>query len=129
MPFRHLPITHTHMYIYMIRLYSFLCRRCITAPQQVIAWEDKKSSHASADSAATDSVMRYGIVIMGGSAEAGEGAGEDEDAASDGRGPVRIGEGLRHVRVKLTPGRVDTLLSTQVSIVPCSRCVLLPTWC
>lgn len=71
--------------------------------KQVIAWEDKGTTFILPGNAV--SVMRYGVVIIGGSAEAAEGGGDGED------GP---GEGLRPVRVKMTPGRVDTLLSTQV---------------
>lgn len=59
--------------------------------------------------------MRYGVVITGGSAEAGEAWADDEDFPPDARGSGRVGQGLRHVRVKLTPGRIDTMLSTQVS--------------
>ena len=81
---------------------------------QVIAWEDKQTS---ASGSGSSGVMRYGVVIMGGSSEGGEGAGDDDEYAGDGRGSGRVGggSGLRHVRVKLTPGRVDNLLSSQVS--------------
>lgn len=79
---------------------------------QVIAWEDKNSS-------ASQGVMRYGIIIMG-SSKAGETGGDDEESPGDSRGSGRVtgggGSGLRHVRVKLTPGRVETLLSSQVSV-------------
>lgn len=62
--------------------------------------------------------MRYGVVINGGSAEAGEAGADDEDLPADGRGSGRVGQGLlRRVRVKLTPGRIDTMLSTQVCCV------------
>lgn len=101
--------------------------------QQVIAWEDKSDGGNSTSPASslyastvppnatttTSSgggavVLRYGVVVIGGSAEAGEGGAEDDDVPGDQRGSGRVGQGLRHVRVKLTPGRVDTLLSTQV---------------
>lgn len=85
---------------------------------QVIAWEDKDGSNVSTPSsgAAVGSILRYGVVVVsgGGSAETGDGGGDDDDVPGDGRGSGRVGEGLRHVRVKLTPGRVDTLLSSQV---------------
>lgn len=99
----------------------------------MIAWEDKSgggnsNSPASSLYASTEPpnattttsggggavVLRYGVVVIGGSAEAGEGGGDDDDVPGDQRGSGRVGQGLRHVRVKLTPGRVDTLLSTQV---------------
>lgn len=105
--------------------------------QQVIAWEDKSgggNSNSPASSlyaskeppnaittTSTGSggggsvVLRYGVVVTGGSTEAGEGGGDDDDVPGDQRGSGRVGQGLRHVRVKLTPGKVDTLLSTQVS--------------
>ena len=66
---------------------------------------------------AAASVMRYGVVITVGSAEAGEAGADDEDFPADGKGSGRVGPGLRHVRVKLTPGRIDTMLSTQVCFV------------
>lgn len=60
--------------------------------------------------------MRYGIVIIRG---AGEGGGDEDDTVglggADALGPGRSGEGLRYLRVKTNPGRVETLLSTQVN--------------
>lgn len=85
--------------------------------QQVIAWEDKDASslppNSSDNGRSAGVILRYGVVVVGGSVEAGEGGGDDDDVpGGDRKGPG--GEGLRYVRVKLTPGRVDTLLSTQV---------------
>lgn len=76
---------------------------------QVVAWEDKGESSSDEDN--TSSVMRYGVVIIGGSVEAGDEGDDDETVPGDGSNGR---EGLRYVRVKLTPGKVDTLLSTQV---------------
>lgn len=110
--------------------------------RQVVAWEDKDASSLSASayspntatspscsgsgSSSSNSVLRYGVVVAagGGAGEAGgggegAGGGDEEDfdgggGGGGGRGSGRVGGGLRHVRVKLTPGRVDTLLSSQV---------------
>lgn len=86
----------------------------------MVAWEDKEASPPGSNSD-VDRVMRYGVVIIGGSAEAGEGGGDDEDVpgGGDGKGSRRGGEGLRYVRVRLTPGKVDNLLSTQVCVCLC----------
>lgn len=95
----------------------------------MVAWEDKGASSLSPSSSIAGTapsggkgVLRYGVVVVagGGAAEAGGGAGgegaaggDDEDFGGE-RGSGRVGGGLRHVKVKLTPGRVDTLLSSQV---------------
>ena len=88
---------------------------------QVVAWEDKDASSPSASPANSgNSVLRYGVVVIagGGGAEGGgggEGAGGGDDEDFDGgRASGRVGGGLRRLKVKLTPGRVDTLLSSQV---------------
>lgn len=55
-----------------------------------------------------------------GSSKAGETGGDEEESPGDTRGSGRVvgggSSGLRHVRVKLTPSRVETLLSSQVSM-------------
>lgn len=87
----------------------------------MVAWEDKDASSPSASPAnSSNSVLRYGVVVIagGGGAEGGgggEGAGGGDDEDFDGgRASGRVGGGLRRLKVKLTPGRVDTLLSSQV---------------
>lgn len=83
--------------------------------QQVVAWEDKDATPPGPNGA-VGRVMRYGIVIIGGSAEAGECGVVDQDVPEevDGGGSGRAEEGLSYVRVRLTPCRVDTLMSTKV---------------
>lgn len=83
--------------------------------QQVVAWEDKDAT-PSGPNGAVGRVMRYGIVIIGGSAEAGEGGVVDQDVPEvvGGGRFGRTEEGLGYMRVKLTPCRVDTLMSTKV---------------
>ncbi len=104
-------------------MYHRLTRR------QVIAWEDKATATTTTTPSrnGNTAVWRYGVVVTGG----GEGdligneglEGDDTltlTSADGGRGSGRVcvgqgeGKGLRHVRVKLTPGKVDTLLSSQV---------------